>query len=172
MKGKNDYKILKDYAIIYVKKKDIILEVKVDKEDLERILNVGRWHATQNPNWKNAGYYMCHRPIHQPCIKMHRFIMNCPRDMVVDHINHDTLDNRKQNLRICTQFENNQNQRNNKSGITGVYQRKRKNPKYNYWVGKISKNNIIYKREFKTKEQAIEYRIKMFNKLYKNGDTK
>ena len=169
MHTKNDYKILDDYAIIFIKKKDLLLEVKVDIEDLDNILNIGRWHATQNPRWKGAGYYMCNRPANKPCIKMHRFIMNCPRDKVVDHINHDTLDNRKQNLRVVTQFENNQNQQNNKSGITGVYKRNRPNHKYEYWVGKISKDGITYKKEFKTKEQAIEYRNKMYKELY-GGD--
>lgn len=170
MRKKNDYKILEDYAIIFVKKKDLLLEVKVDIEDLEKILNVGRWHATQNSEWKDAGFYMCNRPVNKPCIKMHRFIMNCPRDKVVDHINHDTLDNRKQNLRIVTQFENNQNLRNNKSGVTGVHKRNRPNHKYEYWVGKISKDGITYKKEFKTREQAIEYRNKMYKELYGGDD--
>ena len=54
-------------------------------------------------------------------IRLHRFITNCPKDKVVDHINHNTLDNRKCNLRICTRFENNQNNSNNKTGQAGVY---------------------------------------------------
>ena len=44
--------------------------------------------------------------------KLHRVIMNPPDDLVVDHRNHNGLDNRKQNLKVCTQKENMQNLRN------------------------------------------------------------
>jgi len=35
-------------------------------------------------------------------IRMHRLIMSCPKGMVVHHINHNTLDNRRCNLVIMT----------------------------------------------------------------------
>ena len=38
--------------------------------------------------------------------------MNPPDNLVVDHRNHNGLDNRKQNLKVCTQKENMQNLRN------------------------------------------------------------
>lgn len=40
---------------------------------------------------------------------LHRLTMDCPPHLVVDHINHDKADNRRQNLRICTRNENNLN---------------------------------------------------------------
>lgn len=166
----NEYKVCGDYSIIYVNWKGSTLEVFVDTDDLEKIIMVGPWHVTHDTRWKSSGYYMCNRPKGKRCIKMHRFIMDCPDNMVVDHIDHNTLNNRKNNLRVCTQFENNQNQRNNKSGVPGVYKRTRPNHKYEYWVGKISKDGITYKKEFKTKEQAIEYRNKMYKELYGGGE--
>lgn len=55
--------------------------------------------------------------------RLHRIIVNAPRGMCVDHINGNTLDNRRSNLRICTRHENTMNQRvrkNNTSGKKGV----------------------------------------------------
>lgn len=42
---------------------------------------------------------------------LHRFLMQCPANMVVDHINRNALDNRRCNLHICTTAENGRNQR-------------------------------------------------------------
>mgnify|MGYP001043015404 CR=1 FL=1 len=39
-------------------------------------------------------------------VLMHRMIMNPSKDMMVDHINHKKLDNRRENLRECTHSQN------------------------------------------------------------------
>ena len=151
-----------EYSIMLVKHKDAVLEVLIDNEDAEKVRNIGSWHGIYDNTLQTPNYYICHRNINSPCIKLHRFIMNCPKDKVIDHINHNTLDNRKQNLKICSHFENQQNLRSKSTNQTGVYQRKRGN-----WCASISKNNKRYTKEFKTKEQAILWRKQMETLLYK-----
>lgn len=89
---------------------------------------------------------------------MHRLIANCPQGMFVDHINHNKLDNRRENLRLVTVRENGMNRevsKTNKSGIKGVsYFRKR-------WRAIIGRKLIGY---FDTKEEAA----KAYNKAAKN----
>lgn len=54
---------------------------------------------------------------------MHAQIMQTPKGMQTDHINKNTLDNRRCNLRICTKNENMRNRgknKNNTSGYKGV----------------------------------------------------
>ena len=74
---------------------------------------------------------------------MHRVIMNCPDGKEVDHINGNPLDNRKENLRICSHAENMRNssiQKNNTSGYKGVYW----NNERKKWQAQISiKNKVV-----------------------------
>jgi hypothetical protein len=53
-------------------------------------------------------------------ITMHRQIMKTPPGFEVDHRNHDTLDNRRGNLRNCTHYENSRNRRLSSLNTTGL----------------------------------------------------
>ena len=72
----------------------------VDAADYEE-LNQYKWHAT-----KAGRTYYAMRRKGRKLIRMHREILKAPRGLVCDHINHDGLDNRKRNLRLCTQGQN------------------------------------------------------------------
>ena len=71
---------------------------------------------------------------------MHRFLIDCPDDKDVDHINGDTLDNRLCNLRVCTRGQNNMN-RVKKPNCSSIYKGVSWQKKIKRWVAKISINN-------------------------------
>jgi hypothetical protein len=94
--------------------------------------------------------------------------MNCDDiKFDVDHINRDTLDNRKQNLRICTHQENSCNltkRENTTSKYRGVNYQKRRNN----WRARITyKGKEYHLGEFNTEEEAFKARIKAEKDLHK-----
>lgn len=107
---------------------------------------------------------------------LHRFILNLPKSSlggnnrkVVDHINRNTLDNRRKNLRVVTHSENLLNGKigsRNTSGVMGVYIFKGKIEKYTRWGSYLFLNKKrIFLGTFKTKEDAISAR-KLAEKKY------
>lgn len=57
-------------------------------------------------------------------LRLHRLIVGANARLQVDHINHDGLDNRRANLRLCTPRQNSANRRQNQnvsSNFKGVY---------------------------------------------------
>lgn len=75
---------------------------------------------------------------------LHRLIMEVTDSKIqVDHINGNKLDNRRANLRLCNNSQNNRNQgpqSNSTSGIRGISFYKRDNS----WFAQISHNNKDY----------------------------
>jgi hypothetical protein len=92
--------------------------VLVDDEDFEW-LNRWRWKLENRSN-----KYACRfDSTIRNTILMHRIIMQTPKGKQTDHINHNGLDNRKENLRVCTCAENSMNQniqKRNKYGYKGI----------------------------------------------------
>lgn len=116
--------IKENYALIPLTRNKFAV---IDLEDVEKVEKYN-WQAKERKRGWYAERYqnINHR---KTIIQMHRFIMNCPNDMEVDHIDPNlTLDNRKHNLRICTRSENSRNRRakENKKDVKykGVYKRK------------------------------------------------
>jgi len=137
----------------------------VDDEDYI-LLSKNKWHL------HSGGYASCKGTrVNNPkrsSIYMHRLIMGCPKDMEIDHINGNKLDNRRRNLRICTTSQNAMNrtiQSNNTSGHKGVSWCKT----HKIWKCYIRKQNkTIHLGHYKNIEDAKKTYVKA-NKIY-HGD--
>lgn len=131
----------------------------VDDEDYE-YLNQWHWHLT-GISYAARGTF---KKGIAKTVRMHNAIMNPPEGMVVDHIDHNGLNNQRSNLRICSRKENRRNQRgffNSKSIYKGVafgIDRRNKN-EYTYIKAKIRfDGKVINLGNFKTeKDAAIAY---------------
>lgn len=131
---KNQFEIRGEISVIFIMWKDKIVETVIETIDLPLVQSIsGTWHAS----WDNStqSFYVQRnvtvtpgrvknggKRTRQP---LHRLIMNAKHGMEIDHINNDTLDNRRSNLREVTGYQNDQNRKgaqadNNTSGIRGV----------------------------------------------------
>lgn len=138
---------------IYTAKGECIL---VDSENYEW-LNQFTW-------WTNERGY-----VRNNNGSMHRLIMGLtPNDknLYVDHINRNKLDNRKENLRIVTHAQNLYNRKafsNSTSGYKGVH----KHTYISKKTGKkITKYKVVIHKEFDTAEEAALAYNKVAKELF------
>lgn len=137
-------------------------KVLVDDEDVGRVLQHS-WYLEKS----NYHSYFRSR-INGKLIRLHRFIINPKPDEQVDHINGNTFDNRKSNLRVCTARQNSRNMKkhvDNHSGFKGVYFRP-KQPKKPWAVYIKTEISTKYLGSYPTKEQAAEAYNKAAIELY------
>jgi hypothetical protein len=132
----------------------------IDDDDYE-LCSKYKWHCLGT----NDKYLYSARTENGKTILMHREILNCPNHLCVDHINGNTLDNRKENLRICTKAENNRNckARSDKKENTprGIYKRM-----YGYESSIRVDKKRIYIGHFKDIKTAILKRNEMMIKYH------
>lgn len=148
-----------DYSIVHITHLNKPYKCLVDNDDLERIKKY-TWYIQSSGKKKKYAVSI----VNGKCIFMHRLIMNCPPDKVVDHITIDaTLDNRKKNLRIVTQRENMQNFSLSKFKQTGVHYREDRSA----WTATIGVDGkLIYLGQFQTYELAVDARKKAEKKYW------
>ncbi|MEC0237798.1 HNH endonuclease [Paenibacillus kribbensis] len=125
---KNSYEIRGEVTAIFLQKRSgKTIETLIDTSDLEKAMTFpNRWSANLMRNTKTyyvVGDLRLEGDIRKKWL-LHRVLTDAPDGLVVDHINHNTLDNRKSNLRVLTNAQNFQNMngpyKNTKSGIRGV----------------------------------------------------
>lgn len=127
----------------------------IDEADFGLVGNT-KWSITNG-----GGYEYAHTSLgidgKRVCVRLHRMIMGAKKGEVVDHVNGNTLDNRRVNLRICTRAQNarNRHRPNMKKGKTSKFKGVMWEPRYNHWYSLIGFNyKQIYLGSFKTEEMA------------------
>lgn len=135
-------------------------DILIDLEDYPRVSRHG-WCVSIN---KKCNYKRVECTINYKRVRLHRFILDV-RDpnLHVDHIDGNTLNNQKSNLRICnhSQNMNNASKRKNKTGFTGVYKNLNK---YRACLS-IKDKTYHIKGSFNTPEEAARARDKYALKI-------
>lgn len=111
----------------------------VDDEDYNFLMQ-WKWHYRKGGYVGNCVYvkYINGKTINKTTL-MHRLILNAPFDKDVDHINHNGLDNRKCNLRLCDTKENCRNQLKQKRFTTSKYKGVYLHTITKKWIARIGK---------------------------------
>lgn len=150
----NKYDLSGKYGIGYTSKGE---EFYFDLEDYDKIKNVC---------WSKSSYNYIVGDLNGVQMKLHRLILNVDDSTYVDHINHNTVDNRKYNLRICNNSINQINkklQKNNVSGVAGVWWDKT----VNKWKVNICRDfHRVYLGSFNDFDEAVRVRKEAEKKYF------
>lgn len=151
--------------ILYSEYAEIVLyDINYDEKD-RTIIDIDDVERCKGYRWtlRTDGYVSARK--NGKGVKLHRFIARTPKGRHTDHINRNKLDNRKLNLRICTQSENNKNKNTyvtNKSGKRGVTLRD--DGKYHVAITYDRRKNYIGMFDFF--EEAVQAREEAEIKFY------
>lgn len=119
---KNNIIIIDDYAVMNIHSDTHgDFEVLIDIEDIP-IVEDYRWGILKVKS-NRCDYTKYYISSNGNKYLLHRVLTNCPKGMVVDHIDGNSLNNRRNNIRVCTFSENRMNNlmyKNNQYGHIGV----------------------------------------------------
>ena len=174
---KHTHTIVEHYTILHIPfKNEEIKDIYIDTEDLEKVI---RYNWFIDRRCQRVGYHICHMSYRRESenspkmqrILLHRYLMNPKDNELIDHVNHNTLDCRKCNLRKTTNALNLKNRKGkNKNNSTGY-----RNVSFNKQSGKYlvqlqvnGKNKRL--GEFYDVDEAGKFAEKMREEFY--GDFK
>ena len=144
--------------------------------DIARVVECARsWYVNEQSG--PDGLYRVEGRVNTPegvkRTSLHRFILEAPEDLEVDHIDNNPLNNTRSNLRLATPHQNQQNRtgamRNSKSGIRGVYW----NTNENKWKAQIAffgkQKCIGYFTTVEAAEEAVKAARAKYYEFSKEG---
>lgn len=115
----NSYIIKKDYCLIELKTYKEVKYTKISLEDIEECKKYKwRFYKDKSKYYVRANYYNDHNK--RCMITLHRFLLKPLKNELIDHINGDSLDNRRENLRIVDFQINALNRKISRKSSTGI----------------------------------------------------
>jgi len=172
----NKYKIRKDGCVeIYLKRKNEEDMISIiDLDDLQKLIDFNyTWCASYNKS-NNSWYAHCiiYKNGTMKKLALQCFIMNLierKRGQYVDHINNDTLDNRKENLRIIDNSSNLRNRKGKNKNNSSGYRNVTFNKSTGKWLVQLQINGKNTRLgEFEDVHEAGKYAEKMRKIYYGN----
>jgi len=160
-KDRNDYIFHNDFVEIIIKDKNMneICRAIIDAEDYSLVKGY-KWRFGYETGYATTN-------IDGKAIALHKIITNTTTQ-IIDHIDRNKMNNRKENLRHATKSINEINKglrENNTSGVTGVTFSKQSNK----WRARINVNKrVVFLGDFQDKKDAIKSRLIAENKYYKD----
>jgi hypothetical protein len=150
-------------AVLFVKGYKIL----IDDEHLQRFSLI-RWSVGVT---SNKIYFSFTKTPTRVAEYMHRIVANPPNGMLVDHINGNTLDNRKMNLRVCTHQQNIMNsakRKDNSSGYKGVH----RDCRSKRWIARVTFNQKkihigLYDTPMEAHEAYCQKASELFGEFYR-----
>jgi hypothetical protein len=139
----------------------------VSPEDYAALSSL-KWYVSKNGYARHnlphpSGTKHCTLHMHQEVMRLHG--VEIPSDMEIDHKNRNGLDNRFENLRLCTRSQNVCNEyRENKHGFRGIAEVSRS--KGQMFIGRVKVNGRQYQtKSFFTIEEAARARDDLAKQL-------
>lgn len=124
----------------------------IDGEDFDKVKDY-KWHIVTN---RQNGVFYARARIKDKCKLMHCLLLDFPKNNT-DHKNGNGLDNRRENIRVCTASENMRNRRKQKAKVTSVYKGVHFFKPHNKYSASISVNKKrIFLGYFENEHAAAE----------------
>ena len=130
------------------------------KERARCKISLDKVDKVKNHKWAyhSAGYVSTN--VGDKILLLHRYLVDCPDDMEVDHINRIKLDFRNENLRICNSSENGVNRKigsDNTSGVTGISYDKSRSK---WQSGLLFQRKQVFQKRFDNFDDAVHARLR------------
>lgn len=151
-------------------------DILVDTADVS-LLKKHSWHIKSTTNTNPKGYVAA--KISSKTTKLHRFLMEATERLeLVDHEDRNPWNNKRNNLRLVNHSQNNRNitkQKNNTSGVTGLYFAKEGLKCKPGWVAQLRVNGKVHMKRFSVNKHGevearklAEAHLRSLQKLYSN----